>query len=291
MTVTPDRRSSSARTSSAVPRGNERNGGVPGLPDPAARPCPASLPGLGRIASRLSREASAAWMPPTSGSIRSWYASSPNLRAMKDAMDSSSPLVLSRTSGLSSARRLPASDSRGLAARAAVSMGTMPEKPCGRGASTWLCMMNELAVRGVRGITPPAIPRSSQSRRTSGLVVRKLSGPASSTKPSTRSVRILPPTFSSCSTSVMSRPGARRDASQAAERPVIPPPMIRTSLFSNCTVLCYRYNLLRLMEEWIEYFQAEFRLRLRISQLNLGLNLIHIFSQYSGLYSSSHESE
>jgi hypothetical protein len=45
--------------------------------------------------------------------------------------------------------------------------------------------------------------------------------------------------------------------SKATVIPEIPPPMIRTSFFSNCMLLCYGYNLLILMEERIEYFKAE----------------------------------
>ncbi len=147
----------------------------------------------------------------------------PKRRSKKAATDSSATSAVG-TSGSSARRARAPQVSRLYPASAARPVGMPSTEGEGRGCS--LPRFSTKAVRGgVLPINRDPRPISSHNRIAEGFSARRESGPASSVNPSTCSVRIRPPGL--CDFSSSRNGTSRRASSNAAARPVMPPPMMR----------------------------------------------------------------
>ena len=100
----------------------------------------------------------------------------------------------------------------------------MPVSPSGSGCSSSPAAHEAPRCSGLRPISSSPRPSSSQRPTPRSLRDRKLSGAASTTKPSTRSVRIFPPRTSSFSRRTVSASGASASSRRAAASPRDPAP-------------------------------------------------------------------
>ena len=99
--------------------------------------------------------------------------------------------------------------------------------PSGSGTSRPRCSTNTVFCRGLVGIIRGPSPSSRARVTASGFWVRMASGPASSTKPSTTSVRITPPSRGPASSSRQETPSL--PSAYVADIPAMPPPITATS--------------------------------------------------------------
>ena len=177
-------------------------------------------------------------MPATSGWATRSSASAPSRRRTKAPRLSSSPLPrdieeMPRGSTRSSAiRSLPRSVNSDEVTNGRIAVGASSWKPSGSGCSRPPCQTKTLRKRSSVRTSRCSTPRRRHSASAHGFSDRKESGPASTRKPSTRSLTMVPPSRSRASISVSSSGVCRSRASSvsrcAAANPLMPPPTTTT---------------------------------------------------------------
>src|SRR5690554_4006553 len=184
----------------------------------------------GKLALRLMVEGSAAWTPATRGWATRSSISGPRRRRTNDSRLSSSLPPLGRKRSPST-RSLPFHDRSDERNRGVRRDGAISSSPSGRSWRRPSHHTREPPTPGRVGRTSPSRPRWAASSRTVLFCATKLSGPASTTNPSTCSVRTLPPRRCEASTIATSTPAWRRW--WAATSPVTPPPTTTTGPISD----------------------------------------------------------
>src|ERR1041385_8234409 len=168
-------------------------------------------------------------MPPISGCTTRSKASRPKRRFTNDARLSSSFAAPRGVKYSAPIRRFPPAAKSGVVANGKKRVGAIRRNPSGSGTARPFRTTRTLCCAGFVEIRRSSRPSRSHSASAQGFAEMSESGPASTTKPSTCSVAMAPPTrsraskrrissaeFLSCAISV------RRCA---AARPAMPPPM------------------------------------------------------------------
>ena len=152
-----------------------------------------------------SRSASPPWIPASSGSARYSTASRPKRRPMNDAIDSSPAGGRAGRTYSAAMRHFPRSEKARVVTNGDQSVGI----PKTDASGIWRSRppRTRKVPRCACGRSRCPMPSSRQSSMAAGFCVSNASGPASMTKPSTRSVLTTPPSVGAASSR---RNGTRR---------------------------------------------------------------------------------